>query len=187
MKTIHHSDISRRLLLKRIACFVSGVSIFPQFVCASNHQTDEELALDHEEMETFEAFIETVIPSSSKYVQFLAQEIHNSFYGFSKYFKFLIRNLNEQSTSIFSKGFVQLAVHEKIQIISDGTKSGLLRKQVYNGAIYLLQLIVFSGICENDQSCEIIDFPGASDRQFHTYSDVGFSNPHSISLDGNPQ
>lgn len=180
------SGISRRILLKRIACFVSGIVVFPQLVNASSEPGNDKSTLTRLELETFESFLEVVIPSSKKYSKFLALEIRDVFYGFSKYFKFLIKCLDEQAETKFLLKFSQISDHEKAQIIHDGTQTGLLKKQVFNGAIYLLQLIVFSGLCERNQSCDIIDFPGASGAEFLTYGESGLNNLHAITFDGNP-
>lgn len=179
-------DLSRRILMKRIAYFISGISLFPELLYASELQEQNNTTTSNEDLSTFQNFIEIIIPGVSRYTNFLAEEICAEFYGFSKYFNYLIKNLNEQAKLKFSLSFTQLSDDNKKIIISEGTQNGLLRKQVYNGAIYLLQLIVFSGLCEPDQSCGIIDFPGASRGEFQTYAADNIKNITSITSNGNP-
>lgn len=179
-------DLSRRILMKRIAYFISGLSLFPEVLYGSDMQEQNHSITSNEDLSTFQNFIEIVIPGASRYTDFLAEEICAEFYGFSKYFGYLIKNLNEQAKLKFSVSFTHLSDDNKKLIVREGTQSGLLRKQVYNGAIYLLQLIVFSGLCESDQSCGIIDFPGASRGEFQTYAADNLTNINSITSNGNP-
>lgn len=182
---ISTADISRRILLKRVAFFVSGITLFPELLDA-NAKPEKEYNLSNEDLTTFQGFIEVVVPGSEKHFKYLAEEIADEFYGFNKYFRFLIKTLNSLSLEKFSLAFTHLPEVHKKQIVQFGTQTGILKKQVFNGAIYLLQLIVFSGLCSSDQSCDIIDFPGVSRGKFQTYSDVNLINANSITSNGNP-
>ena len=184
---LNESDsFSRRGFLKNSLWFIPALSIFPDIVpslgnsAASDNQTGE-----HRKM-IFETFLKVVIPGAYGYCEFLTKAIADEFYGFSKYINYLVKDLDKSSFNGYNKSFLKLNDKDKKQIVHQGTQNGLLKKQVYNGAIYLLQLIVFAGLCEDDQSCKIIDYPGKSRCQFETYPDFQLISVKSITSNGNP-
>ncbi len=179
-------SFSRRGFIKNSLWFIPALSVFPDIVplfgksAAIGDQT-----VEHKKM-IFETFLKVVIPGAYGYCEFLAKAFADEFYGFSKYINYLIKDLDKSSFIGFNKSFLQLSDKDKKQIVHEGTQKGLLKKQVYNGAIYLLQLIVFAGLCEEDQSCKIIDYPGRSRGQFETYPDFQLIGVKSITSNGNP-
>lgn len=178
-------DKSRRRLLKRVVFLMSGISIFPEFIYSENSSKNISTPNDID-VETFRSFIDIVIPGTEKYSKFLVEEFIDEFYGFSKYFELLVNVLNKKSNEKYNTVFSQLTLEMKKEIVRIGTESGIFKKQIFHGAIYLLQLVVFSGLCEEDQSCDIIDFPGVIQRDFQTYPEAKMNQLNSITLNGNP-
>lgn len=174
-------------MLKNLALILPGISITSDLLALNFYSSESKARPTKNELQTMKEFIQVVIPDSEAYSDILIHELNDDFYGFSKYLKYLIKKLDESAKLKFSNAFTELAIEEKKQIVEEGTKTGLIKKQVYNGAIYLLQLIVFAGLCDPDQSCQIIDFPGTKRDEFSTYTNFHLYNVLSTTTNGNPQ
>ena len=95
-------DLSRRILMKRIAYFISGISLFPDLLYASELQEQNKTTTSNEDLSTFQNFIEIVIPGiSGKNVIFVLDidsDQINSFSGIDKkYLEMIVKLLIDYS------------------------------------------------------------------------------------------
>ena len=180
------TDHSRRVLIKTLVLAIPGIVISPHYVHALENLEKIDKKISEIDKSTFFHFIRTIIPGTDHYCSSIVNELSNEFYGFKKYIPTLAKNLNDSSQQKFLRSFFELNDEEKMIVVEEGTKEGIFKKQIYYAAIYVIQVIVFTGLCEKNQSCSIIDFPGNKRGPFITYSHYDQLNVKSSGINGNP-
>jgi len=177
---------SRRAIIKQMMLAIPGIILSPHYVQAFENPDNIDKKITENDIATLHHFIQTIIPGADAYCPAIVNEMSDEFYGFQKYITTLTRNLNDSSQQKFLKSFFELDDREKMIVVDEGTKEGIFKKQIYNAAIYIIQVIVFIGLCESDQSCSIIDFPGNRRGPFITYQHHDQLHVKSLGLNGNP-
>ena len=165
---------------------IPGIALSPYFAHALDTSDHIDKGITDLELTTLYHFIETIIPGTETYCPLIVGELCHEFYGFQKYIKSLTKNLNESAIQKFQRSFIGLNEPEKMMIVDEGTKEGIFKKQIFYAAIYVIQVIVFTGLSDKNQSCPIIDFPGNKRGPFVTYNHYGRLNVKTSGINGNP-
>lgn len=140
--------------------------------------------------QTLAAFAATVVPGQSAERDAAAAEVfHDAFYPIAPYRAFLASDLDRRAGSRFHRSFRSLQPVERTQVVSGAIGANGLTRQLYTGAIFLIQIATYGGI-ENDRAgCELIGFGGGyrlPTRSELTYAEVERFRATALTSNGNP-
>ena len=135
---------------------------------------------------TLRAFVGTVIPGVDITKPHITEVFRDDFYQFRKYKSVFANDLNERSSKLFNEKFEQLSAKDRTKVVADGLDSNRVVSKLYGGAIYLIQIVVYSGVANQDNGCPLIDFKGTYDFEATTYPDNIKFFSESITQTGNP-
>ena len=165
MKAINpQKNINRRQVLKTLGLVVGAITLtglpIPSAGAVGSGVKDD----------TLRAFIETVTPGVNGKHPDLTKPLYDRYYRFDKALAILVNDLNNKARMIYSRTyFSQLPPTDRERIIEKGLKTGLILSKVYQGSIYLVQALVFTGAYNKENSCHLIDFKGEYNYEAATY------------------
>lgn len=176
--TTNATQISRRKALKGFGFLMVGMTlgcqpariglgIYPKEYKESRQMVDRTLG----------AFMETIVPGISKSSlpgiprnPQLTNVFHDKYYRLDKYSGFLASDLSRRARRMYgNQYFDQLSYDQRTAVIQDALDSGGVNTKLYTGAIYLTQVAVYSGVCNGDKGCDLIDFSGKYQYQNTSY------------------
>lgn len=159
--------LTRRNLLKNLPFIAPSIAIPLSVYAADLVDETSGNQLTDEELESMRAFIKTAIPDEDDYCDALLTELSDSFYGFSHYLRFLIRNLNQSVVAKYNRPFASLDKFEQKAFLSEVSMDTEMGKHIEHGTINLLQMIVLAGLCEEEQNSQFNGIPERNDQVFN--------------------
>jgi len=118
----------------------------------------------------------------------LIRVFEDDYYPLARFRGALIADLCQRSDRMFNmKMFSWLNAEQRTQVVQNAISSQGVTKQLYEGAIFLVQISCYAGIYDAAGGCELIDFPGAGfpDLANQTYSDPEGYLAYSLTNNGN--
>ncbi len=161
------STVSRREVLRRLTVLGTGLSVGLAAGCTPvkiglgihppRYDTDPLIG-----DEVLQAFVATVIPGAPVSDPNLIRVFEDDYYPLARFRGALIADLCERSDRMFKmKMFSWLNAEQRTQVVQNAISSQSVTKQLYEGAIFLVQISCYGGIYDAAAGCELIDFPGA--------------------------
>lgn len=107
------------------------------------------------------AFVQTIIPSIDTEEKNLLQVFYDRNFPLDKHRGFLVSDLCKRSQKLFEvHRFPDLDESQRTAVIVSAEQEGGITASIYNGAIILTQVSVYSGMYDDKTGCDLIDFHG---------------------------
>lgn len=139
---------------------------------------------------TLSAFVSAVIPGAPEDDASVARAHLDPAYPFARHVRYFVGDLRRRSKRLFGTSELShLSLEERVVVIRDGLSADAITRRLYDGAIFLAQIAVYSGIYDDRPGCALIDFEGPyrlRDPRDLTYPDGSSFLPHALTRDGNP-
>jgi len=136
------------------------------------------------------AFVEAVAPGGPSRAPRSIQAFSDPAYPFASYRDFFADDLCRRSKARFGvRGFGSLELSQRTRVVEDGLHGDAIARRLYEGAIFLAQLSVYGGICNDAEGTPAVRFDGANDgyeRDAITYSNPKAFLSEESTRDGNP-
>ena len=175
------NTIDRRQALTNLAVLATAIG----FGCTPISKMSSRFTIIDKKLR---AFMEVIVPGIDRNAANLTDIFYDEYYPLAKYTKLLVRDLSKKSKKYFgSEDFQDLSIRNRTPIIQEGLQATNYKQQIYQGAVLLAQLSVYTGLYKIDEGCQLIDFPGKFDFNFQTHPDYTRFMGQSITSDGNPQ
>lgn len=138
---------------------------------------------------TLAAFVETVVPGAGANAAFGPRALADRAYPFAPYRAYFAADLCRRADRVRAGSrFHALSASERRRVVRDGLGADAITRQLYEGAIFLVQIAVYAGIYDDEAGCDLIGFEGANDgldADEATYPDASSYMPTTRTDDGN--
>lgn len=182
--------ISRRTLLRSAGLLTAGLAAgcTPVRMLLDRHPA--EFGGDSASDQVLWAFVDTVAPGGPTRAPGAIRAFSDPAYPFATYRDFFADDLCRRSKTRYGvRGFGSLEVSQRARVVEDGLHGDAIARRLYEGAIFLAQLSVYGGICNDAEATPAIRFDGANDgypREAITYPDPKAFLSEESTFDGNP-
>lgn len=183
--------ISRRELLRKLGILCAGATAGCTPARIMLHAHPE--VLDTEPGKTDRvllAFVDTVAPAAAAAGPDAIGVFSETKYPFAPYRIFFAGDLCRRSKARFGmESFERLHPRDRERIVEDGLHADSITQRLYQAAIFIAQLSVYGGICNDEGATPAIRFDGANDG--FAREDISYPNPEAwlpmpATLCGNP-
>lgn len=152
LKRYNNTNNSYKIDLLSIPCALQMVlKLFPHKYC------NDPILIKR----TLRAFVTAIIPGADRDEKFLIKMYEDSYYPFHTYCGYFIFDLNNRSRNLFNrKDFYSLTMEERTLVIQCALSGRELTARLYKGAILMAQVSYYGAVYNEEDGCELIDFPG---------------------------
>ena len=156
------NTMTRREAVKSLALLSAGLSLActPLRIVLGDYPqefNDDAKRVDR----LLRAFMETVVPGAPIDHGRLTAAFYDPYYRLSKYRKYLMADLCRRAERrCGTEAFEYMPAEWRTIVVRDGLSAGGVTTRLYAGAVFLAQIVVYSGLCNADSACPLIDFPG---------------------------
>ena len=184
--------VSRRAMLGRLGVVVLGAAAAtgcaPTFVINALYPEAGQLD-DTTVARTLRAFVETVLPDAAE-PELVARLFAEPALKFADYRRAFVADLRRRSLELNgTEQYEVLAPGERRDVVKAGLDSGAISGRLYNGAVFLTQVVFYGGLWHPQGACPCIGFMGPYVFQGYaalTYPDPDTYLPGCLTSDGNP-
>lgn len=182
--------MTRREALQRCGAALAAVAVSgcaPTFLARALYPEAD--ALDSATIDrALVAFISTVIPGAENPVA-IVRLFADPALRIAPYRAVLVADLTRRARALHARDFEHLTEAQRTQVVRDGLEGGAVAGKLYTGAVFLAQVVFFSGLWHPRGECPLIGFEGAYRYQGPealTYPDPENFLAAAITADGNP-
>jgi hypothetical protein len=137
---------------------------------------------------SLQAFVLTVVPGAEQPGRII-RAFADPALKLAPYRRILVADLDRRAHSSGSPSFEQQSAEQRTGTIQDGLASGGIAGKLYNGAVFLTQVVYYSGLWNSAAACPSIGFNGPyrGDDGPVGYPEPETFLPPALTRDGNPE
>lgn len=156
--------VTRREAVKSLALLSAGLSLACTPLRIVMGDYPQEFNDDTKRVDRLlRAFVETVVPGAPIDHDRLTAAFYDPYYRLSKYRKYFTADLCRRAERrCGTDAFEYMPTEWRTIVVRDGLSAGGVTMRLYAGAVFLAQIVVYSGLY-NNSACSLIGFPG----QYH--------------------
>lgn len=157
------SSISRRRFISSMGLMFALASCTPIRLLVSHSFAENNIK------ETLFSFMKAVVPGIDDYYRRGISFYFDPEYPFHKYLSVFISDLHLHARKGYRRNrFDQLTLHQQQELIRHRSKD-LIIGNLYTGAIWFTQVIIYTGMAHPEGKSNILNFDGPYTRQDYSY------------------